>query len=171
MKKLNAYIIHFAHLKAGNHNFDYEIDDKFLENFEQDILKNLKISVNIELKKGDALTEVNFSFEGYVTLICDRSLEEFNYPIQFNQLLFLKYGEHYEELNEELIQIPSNFQEFDISQFVFEFITLQVPLKKIHPKYNEDDDFFYSTHNIDEALKTDNIDPIWENLKKLKNNN
>ena len=171
MKKLKAYIIEFAQLSIGNHHFTYKADGELLSHFEQDVLKNIDISVNLDLKKGDALSELIFLFNGKVSLICDRSLEEFDFPLQFEQKLFLKYGDEYEELSEELIQIPFNFQEIDIAQFIFEFVFLQLPAKKIHPKYNNEEDFFFSTETREEEIKEDNIDPRWENLKKLKNKN
>lgn len=172
MSKLKAYKIQLLRLGFGEHHFNFKIDDDFLSSFEQDILQNCNLSLDLDLNKGEALIELHFSFKGTSTLICDRSLETFEHPVEFKDELFLKFGETYEELNDNLIQIPSTLSEFDISQVVLEYIILHLPAKRLHPKYKDDEDFFYSSEdneNTEIIEEKENIDPRWAELIKLKN--
>ena len=67
-----------------------------------------------------------------------------------------------------------------MAQFIYEFINLEVPIKKLHPRFQEeetqDDDsdslLIYSTEAENEAdsdsPSEDLIDPRWLALKSLK---
>jgi DUF177 domain-containing protein len=103
-------------------------------------------------------------------LVCDRSLDKFMYPLDEIKEVRVKYGDHWEELSEELLLIPTNTQKIDIGQFVYEFITLAVPMKKLHSRFHDDDEdeyVFTSTDSIQDSSKSP-IDPRWNELKKLK---
>ena len=172
MKELKAYKIQLLRLSYGKHQLSYEIDADFLNSFEQDILQKCNLLLELEINKGDALIEMFFSFKGVVSLNCDRSLELFESPLEFKEELFLKFGEKYEELKDGLIQIPTTMLEFDISQTVLEFLLLHLPAKRLHPKYENEEDFFYSSEdneNIDSTEEKESIDPRWAELNKLKN--
>ncbi len=173
MKNLNGFDIQLLRLRNGEHRFDYKIDDSFFALFEQDLVQNGEINLRVVLIKGDALVKLVFNFGGKVILTCDRSLEEFDYEINLEKELFLKFGETYEELNDELLQLPTSQQEFNIAQHIFEFISLQIPYRKLHPKFDEEEDFFFSTHEDEieeeeEEKDTDEVDPRWKELLKLK---
>ncbi len=174
MKEKRDFNINLMRLEYGNHHFNYVIDDSFFSFFEQDLIEKGLIKTNLELIKGDALIELTFNFDGKVLLTCDRSLKQFDYAVDFERKVFLKFGEEYLELNDELIQIPSGLQEFNIAQLLFEFVTLGIPAKKIHPDFDEEEDFFFTTDEEDSEEKEDSkenqgeIDPRWKELLKLK---
>jgi uncharacterized metal-binding protein YceD (DUF177 family) len=60
----------------------------------------------------------------------------------------------------------------DVSEFIYEFITLAVPLKKLHPRYEETEDdepdLIYTSEDEDTDRENGEVDPRWEALKKLK---
>jgi uncharacterized protein len=66
----------------------------------------------------------------------------------------------------------------DLGQFMYEFIVLSIPIKKIHPDLrNEEEDedesdvrivYSTSTEKEQREKKEEDIDPRWEKLKKLK---
>jgi uncharacterized metal-binding protein YceD (DUF177 family) len=63
----------------------------------------------------------------------------------------------------------------ELGQYIYEFINLEVPMKKLHPRYagEEDDDsegkIIYSSGDQKGADENgEDIDPRWEKLKKLK---
>jgi uncharacterized metal-binding protein YceD (DUF177 family) len=88
----------------------------------------------------------------------------------------VKFGEEYDDSNEEVITIPSGDSSFNISQIIYEAVVLSIPMKKISPNVNEEDDYHkilekFSPKNKEEEEKTEEIDPRWEALKKLKDKN
>ena len=61
------------------------------------------------------------------------------------------------------------------ADFIYEFITVAVPLKRLHPKFvdeeDENEDFVYTSGEDDEEkeISPEEIDPRWKELLKLKN--
>jgi uncharacterized metal-binding protein YceD (DUF177 family) len=51
----------------------------------------------------------------------------------------VKFGEEYDDSNEEVIVIPQNEYEFNISQLIFEAVVLAIPMKKLSPNLTEED--------------------------------
>ena len=47
--------------------------------------------------------------------------------------LIVKFGDEYNDENEELLIIPHTDYKLNVAQFIYETIVLSVPLKKIHP--------------------------------------
>ena len=110
-----------------------------------------------------------FHFDGYLQMICNRCLENYNQPLQGNFRLIVKYGEKEEELSEELMTIPFEASRFDIAPYVREFIQLLLPIKRVHP----DDAQGNSTCEPSmlkelEKFEKQTVDPRWAALKNLK---
>jgi uncharacterized metal-binding protein YceD (DUF177 family) len=66
----------------------------------------------------------------------------------------------------------------DLSQDIYDFIAIQVPMKKLHPRYQEENDnstddvFLYTTETAEEVdQKEQETDPRWNILKNLTDNN
>jgi uncharacterized metal-binding protein YceD (DUF177 family) len=117
------------------------------------------------------LIEAIFEISGNAELICDRSLEPFLHPISLHRKVIFKYGEEPGEVSDEIVIITEEQDKLDVGQYMYEFIVLEVPIKKIHPKFQKEDNdeesedgkLVYQT-KVDENA----IDPRWEKLKKLK---
>jgi len=93
--------------------------------------------VYVKLIKTETIIQLFFDINGCIELECDRSLELFDFPINLKQKLFLKFGEADEYINDELEVIASNKDRINISQYIYEYISLAIPLKKIHPKFQD----------------------------------
>jgi uncharacterized protein len=145
VKFVKNYDIDIIKLKEGDHNFTFKVDPDFFEHFQaEDFLKEGKLNVNINLKKLSNLLEVNFEIDGTVVLVCDRSLEEFNYPLEASEMVLYKYGSEVKEISEDVFMILPDTPSINVSQLIYEFILLSIPVKKIHPDYvdeMDDDDF------------------------------
>ena len=75
-----------------------------------------------------------------IELECDKSLELFDYPLEIRRDVIFKYGDDLMELDEMTIQIPRNIDQLDVGQMIFEFIALGIPMRKVHPKYADDEE-------------------------------
>jgi len=132
-KFLNRFTIPFVSLKEGTHKFDYEIDDLFFENFEFSEINKGKLIADISLEKQTSMLILNFAIKGYVMVECDICLDELKLDIETNNNLFIKFGEGYSEITEEVITIPLNSNEINVSHYIYEFINLSLPIKRAHP--------------------------------------
>ncbi len=179
MKGLRTFDIDIVSLSNAKHYYDYTLDSTFFENFEDSLLEKGQLKVTVMLNKSETMIQATIAVEGWVELICDRSLDPFEFQINTNDQIIFKYGKEYAEISEEIITIPFETQKLNLSQFIYEFIGLAVPMKKLHPKFIQEGEeenaeeetlHIYSTPiDLDEdELKDDEIDPRWDILNKLK---
>ena len=163
-----VFDIDFYKLADGIYEFEFEFSSSLFDLFEDSIIKNGAGSIEVDLHKTASMITLNFRISGEVELICDRSLDLFMYPIEVENEVRLKYGDHWEELSEDLILIPTNTQKLDVGQFVYEFITLAIPMKKLHPRFNDEEEYFYEVPSSTDESSDESVDPRWNELKKLK---
>lgn len=137
-----------------------------------------KLTADVSLQKSESMIQMIFKVEGTIELTCDRSLDLFDQPISFENTMIYKFGDEEKELSEDVMIILNDTQTINIADLLFEFIGLQVPMKKLHPRFQEDDDdqeegiMVYSSTVDDsktEEQQEEDVDPRWAALKKLKN--
>lgn len=127
------YIIPVKGLGLGSYCYTYKIDDKFFTNFEHLDADAGLLNLDVDLMVESNLLDFKFNFTGYIELLCDRCLDKFNLNVENNFRLIVKYGEQFEEISEEVITIPTSESNIDLSQFIYEYINLMLPIKKVHP--------------------------------------
>ena len=118
-------------------------------------------------------------------VICDRCLDEMEQPIETTDRLKVKLGAEYSE-EDDMVIVPEEEGYINVAWFIYEFIALSIPMKHVHApgKCNkdmenklskhlrvsgdeeEDEDFF-----VESADEPQTIDPRWNELKKILDNN
>ena len=180
MKDLKKFNIEIYKLSNARHEYDFEVDDSFFQYFENSPVEKGKVSVHVVLDKRETFIEANFNFEGSLELTCDRSLELFDFPVNFDDKLIYKYGEEEMEVDDEIIIITKTTQRINVAQFIYESVSLSIPYKKLHPKFQneegEDEEGVMVYQDGGDEFEEDpeneaeNTDPRWDILKNLKNN-
>ncbi len=174
MDKLRNYDISFSGLKNGKHNFQFETDKEFFQLFDtEQEFTNPKIKVDVLLDKHSTFLEVVISTKGTVDLVCDITNEDFTHPIENEIKVLVKFGEEYDDSEEDVITIPINSHDFNIAQLIYENVVLSIPMKKLSPNVKKEDLEILEKFSPKEIEKEEeqNSDPRWEALKKLRNNN
>lgn len=169
MKLFKDYKIEIFGLKNGSHEFDFVFEDKLFSQFENSQVTKGKGTCKVKMTKSDSMITLLFEVAGTIELECDRSLEKFDYQVQINKDQIYKYGEEEKELSEDVFVILKGTQEINIASLLFELIHLEIPMKKVHPRFqstNEEDELIFTSKKEDEKEKS--ADPRWEALKKLK---
>lgn len=136
MGKFGLYKIPLRGLSNGSHKFDYHLDSQFfklINNDEETEPKKGNVDVSLEVKKKDSLFELNFVLTGNVVVSCDRCLDDLTIPIDTKNKLIVKFGKEYAEESDEIVVIPEDDGEINIAWFLFEFISLNIPMKHVHP--------------------------------------
>lgn len=175
MKPLKEFTIQFVGLKIGEHCFDYEISNKFFESFEYDEFNDVNINTNVKLTKKTTLLELDFSINGFVNVNCDLTNEPYNQPIENEFSLVVKFGEEYNDENDEILVIPHGEYQVNVAQYIYELIVLSVPSKRIHPGVNDgtlQSDILEKLDELspkvkEETTEKEEIDPRWNKLKNL----
>ena len=172
MKDLKVYELNFSGLKIGIHQFDYHIDGGFFSRFEASEIQNANIDVKVEMEKQETMIILHFNLSGSVTTTCDRCLEPYTLEISTNAPLIIKYGDKFEEVSDKIIFIPPSMNALDISQYIYEYIILALPIQKTHSKIggiNGCNEKMISYLTNDNNKNNDEIDPRWKILSELNN--
>ncbi len=175
MKALKDYIIPYIGLKVGEHHFDYQIDNTFFHDFEYDEFNSVDVKVGLKLEKKSTFLELYFSASGDINVNCDSTNEPYNQVINDQLKLVVKFGNEYNDENEEILIVSHSDYEINVAQYIYELIVLAVPTKRIHPGIEDgtlQSDILSKLEELspseDNKIKTsEDIDPRWNNLKKL----
>ncbi|MDI9355448.1 MAG: DUF177 domain-containing protein [Chitinophagaceae bacterium] len=157
---LNTFDIDIRKLHRGDNTFSYTIQNSFFEHFENGILHKADASVEVVLHKTNDYIKSSFFIRGNLPFTCDRSLESFLYPIDINEYMFIYFGEEEKELEDDSITILHSTYKINIAQYIYYYMVLAVPLKKIHPRYKLEEDssaeevtLVYTTNTFKEKIK------------------
>ena len=174
----SQYIVQFGGLPLGLHEFEFEVNDKFFQGFENSEISKADISVFATLTKQNNLLQMNFNISGTVAIDCDRCLKNFDFPVETEENLVIKHGNPAESTDEILV-IEEGKEEFDVSQYIYEYISLALPARRV-PCEIEEEDYKCDYETLDrlkglEADKETETDkevnnPVWEKLNKIKFN-
>lgn len=178
---IREFSIELPKLRNGKNEFHFEVGEKFFGHFEQPIVSEGMVQVNLELHKSLNQLDARFQIEGVVSLTCDRCVLPFSFPIKSEKRLIYTYQEAGVELEEDLdevLYIEPKAHLLDVSQEVYDFICLEIPIRKVPEDCGDD-----CLNNPLNLLKEKGIigtvdeeaegfsDPRWEALKKLKSDN
>ena len=175
MKVNKEFLIPFAGLKQGKHQFEFDIDKTFFDDFGFDDYNDVNIKVNLILEKQSTMLELGFKHKGTVNVPCDLSNENFDLPVKGKLDLIVKFGDEFNNDSDEILVLPHGEHQVDVSQYIYEMIVLSGPSKRVHPgikdgtvavdiidKLNE-----LSPKETQEEEKKEDTDPRWDELKKL----
>lgn len=183
MSKTKEFIIPFVGLKLGKHQFEYQINNSFFEIYDFSEYEKSNIKVNVVFEKKANLLEIDFKHKGTVQVPCDLTGEEFDLPIKGKIKLIVRFGETFNNDNEELLILPFGEFEVDLAQYIYEMIVLSVPSKRVHPGVKDGSLQSEALEKLKEMTAKkevkeknkekkekqdqDNIDPRWDKLKQL----
>lgn len=172
-KGLREFQIDLFRLGNKEHEFEFKISDSLFTSKSYSLIEKGSGSCKLILQKSETMMNLDFQIEVEVELICDRSLEPFIHPISLEEQLIIKFGEDDYILSEDVMVIKKDTPSINIGDFIYEFIAVAIPMKKLHPKFQDEDpeeeDATLIYSSSDETEEADEVsDPRWEALKKLK---
>ncbi|WP_256008973.1 YceD family protein [Desertivirga xinjiangensis] len=181
MKSLQEYHIPFTGLKEGKHQFEFDIDQRFFNEFEYSLVKNGQLKVELELDKQETMLILQFVIKGSIFLNCDICLSDFPTVVDSREQQIVKFSddENLEHDTDEIIILGKNEHEVDVSTLIYEYINLAVPYfhrcddqgntqwcdKEMVEKLSK-----LSGNQKDEEEENTAADPRWDALKNIKNN-
>lgn len=172
---LRAFTANIIGLSNAIHRFEFEGGNEFFAQYGTALISEGSFKALVLLDKRETLIEATFLITGTAKLICDRSLDPFDYELKADKKLVFKYGDSDQELSDEIIMIHRDTDSLELGQYIFEFISLEIPIKKLHPRFRDEEDeddtegkIIYSSKKSSDDNDGEDIDPRWEILKKLK---
>ena len=175
MKDLKEFDIPFIGLKDGSHIFDYQIDKKFFNIFQFDEFNEANVKASVNFVKRNSMMELDFNITGTVNVPCDVTNEPFDLPIEGSLPLIVKFGQEYNDDNEEILILPQEAYQLNIAQYIYELIILSTPNKRVHPQVLDGTMESEALKKLEELKitkektvdKQQPTDPRWDKLKDL----
>jgi len=173
MMKQKEFSIPFSGLRQGKHDFQYTINNEFFESFGYDEFNGAAVVLDVVLRKMSTMLELEMVAQGAVNVNCDLTAEPFEQPISSELELVVKFGDEYNDDDDEILVIPHGEHQLNIAQYVYEMIVLAVPQKRIHPGVLDGTLQSEALKKLEELQPKERkevikeSDPRWDELKKL----
>ncbi len=182
-------------MPEGTHNYEFHLGKQFFVNMESADIHDADLNVTLTVNHKSGYYNMDFAVDGTVTLICDRCLDNLVMPIETGYHIAVKYGDSYNDDSDDLLIIPESDNSLNVSYMIYDTVSLAIPIKHVHPlgKCNramsamlkkhratrvDDEDAALEEELMDEMDSMDtqtggegNIDPRWNELKNLTDNN
>jgi uncharacterized metal-binding protein YceD (DUF177 family) len=178
MKHNREYEIAWQGLKPGPHIYAYDIDDRFMQERDADeSFTDWDAKVNLKFDKHEGFFMLHFDVDGSVIVPCDRCGDDFKLRLwdEFDLVIKLMGDEAGKiEDEDDVVFIPRSETVIDISNWLYEFVMLSVPLQHIHAD-NEDGSSGCNPQalNLLDKMKDHGehiANPLWKGLESLKEN-
>ncbi|HCQ30079.1 MAG TPA: hypothetical protein DIU39_07320 [Flavobacteriales bacterium] len=168
MNDLKQYDIVFTGLKLGEHQFDYQVDETFFNEYLAEKINKASVDVQLQLDKRENMLELEISAQGKMTFPCDRCLDDNEIDVAVSkEKIYVKFGEEEQELAEDLIILRNDDYKINIADTLYELIMVSLPMKKVHQNSDDCNSEVVEKINIEEQ-KNEETDPRWAALNKLK---
>ncbi len=177
MSSRREFEIAFVGLKTGIHEFNYQIDDKFFEAYQQQDFSHCEAQVKLNLDKKNGFMLLKFEVSGRLEVVCDRCGN--NLPLElwdeFN--ILAKLVENPEQMNQQeedpdVYYISRGESHLHVADWIYEFINLSIPTQRMckekemgGPHCNQEVLAMLSKMDEERAAPEN---PMWKELKKFK---
>lgn len=170
-KELRQYSIPFVGLKKGTHYFNFEIKDDFFKHFKNSPIGESNLNVFVTFEKRDTQFDLLIDVEGTVKTDCDRCLKKIDLPVHYRQDIYVKFEsirEQNPEDDPDIIYIGQQDTYLDLTQIMYEFSVLSLPLQKNCEETNLNENCDKEVLDKLNQKKDNKIqDPRWDKLKNL----
>ena len=172
MEKNNEFLIPVSGLALGSHSYQFEINDGFFAEREYSEIQQGKVTVSLDVDRQETMLTLTFGIKGEVRVVCDRCADEFDQPIEDERVFFVKLGAENAEESDDVAVVPADLNEFDVSDLVYEYIILAVPMHRVHPEgqCNPEVIALLMEQNAPTDTEEETIDPRWAALKDINLN-
>lgn len=175
MNPLKEYILPVSGLDIGEHEYQFDIDNQFFTHFEGSLVTEGEFNVSLLFEKKSNLFVLDFVVEGTIPTECDRCTASIQLPIYEEHQLVVKLTNE-PDLEEEadIVFLPESTDELDVSQYVYEFIILSIPLNKMYDCENDEilpcnQDVLGKIENLshpDEEVN-ESTNKLWDAMKNI----
>ena len=173
---MSKFKIKYKGLKEGTYNYKFDIEDSFFEKYPESEIKKASVTAKVKMLITKDILTLDFSLNGTVELQCDRCLDFFNHPINYNAVLFVDFGENNSDISDvdNKITISHKVNDIVLDKHLYDYLHLSLPYQKIHPN-DENGNSACNTKMLEKIEEYSyheekkDTDPRWDKLKSLYN--
>ena len=131
------FIIPLNGLTAGKNEFFLHAGKEFFDSFENEEIFDADLQIRVLVEKSGRYIGVDCYIEGEVTVECDRCLDMLDMPIDTQVRLSVKFGDEQaselgQDADREVIFVKEDEAELDMSQIVYDYACLALPMQRTH---------------------------------------
>lgn len=182
MESNDKYTVKLSDLSKDTTRYEFHLDNEFFSMVKDATIEKGDLLAVVTIKKGPESFRFDFSIKGKLVVTCDRCLDDMNQAISTEDYLTVKYGTENQEESDTVVVVSTKDDTIDLAWYMYEFIALNIPMRHVHPEgqcnqemesrlaamttttVREDNDSESEQEGGEDAM-----DPRWEILRKLKN--
>ena len=135
MGNRREYDIAFVGLKPGLHEYQYEVDDKFFQEYKLADFSNCRARIKLTLEKNTSFMMLKFEVGGIVDVVCDRCGNSLGMDLWDEFNMVVKLVENPDEMNAteedpDIYYLSRTESHLRIADWIFEFVTLSIPMQR-----------------------------------------
>lgn len=133
------FIVPLNGLAEGRTDFSVHAGKEFFEAFGNSEIIDADVDIEVSVEKSGRYTGLDLVLSGTLTVPCDRCLEDLVLPVEAAPRFSVKFGEAPEsedalkEGEREIIFLPESDSDLDLSQIIYDFSCISLPVKRVHP--------------------------------------
>ena len=146
----------------------WEIEPRFFDAFEATGVEEAHLELTLDVDKKERLMTLNFHIVGKVKVPCDRCTAPLWIDVDSEEEIIARFSNETDLSDDKVLFLDTSEYKLDLSQFIYEFTILDLPLKRAHVE-GECDPEVVSMLTPEEKEQNDKeIDPRWEALKNIQ---
>lgn len=168
MDRRETYILDFTHPIKSPKTIEFQLDREYWATMSPDSISDGDVSASVLIEPVRDLYRVTFSFEGTVTVPCDRCLAPVRLDVDVEEEVSFDLGEELCDEDDKTIVLNAQDPKYDISMLMFEMIVLSLPLQRMHDIEDCDPEMvkFLVSSAPDADEPSQEEDPLWADLRK-----
>ena len=136
MGNRHEFEIAFVGLKPGIHEFTYEVNDKFFEDYKSADFNNCAVQIKLILEKSTSFMMLKFEVGGKLDVVCDRCGNILTIDLWDEFNMIVKLVENPDEMNADeedpdIFYVSRTESHLYLSGWLYEFISLSIPMQRM----------------------------------------
>jgi uncharacterized metal-binding protein YceD (DUF177 family) len=177
MSNRREFEIAFVGLKPGVHEFNYQVNDKFFEEYHEQDFRSVQASIKLLLEKSNSFMLLRFEIGGKADVICDRCNNELPLQLFDEFTVTVKMTEEPDVMNKQeedpdVYYISRGESHIYVKDWIYEFVNLSIPMQKTCEYENMDGPYCNpAARDLLNNMKpgeTPKENPLWKGLEKFK---
>ncbi|MEG1607066.1 MAG: DUF177 domain-containing protein [Mucinivorans sp.] len=125
------YIIDYQGLSIGEHTFTFDLGDALFAADEFCEINHVAGLARVDMQRDTTMLELCVNITAKVELPCDRCLDDFWLPVEWNSQVVVKFSEQKGEDDGDIIWLSAG-EKLDLSQYIHDSIILALPIVRHH---------------------------------------
>ena len=177
MSNRREYEIAFVGLKPGVHEFSYDVNDRFFEDYGTQDFQHAEAHVKLKLEKNNSFMILRFEIGGKADVACDRCNNELPLQLFDEFTVTVKMVEEPDVMNEQeedpdVYYISRGESHLDVKDWIYEFVNLSIPMQKTCEYEKMDGPYCNpAARELLNGMKPKEVpkeNPLWKGLEKFK---